>query len=159
MGPETARKEDRGNGEVLGSCSTGDGSHIHAVQDPLREAAGQHIAVAVRARRVCNSSASSPPRPPCGARGVKEGIVVSNNSTGDGLRRDPVLRIEAVGTAWVVSLGGELDLYNAAHVGAALSGACAEAPELIVVDLGEVEFIDSTGLGVLIEARTQLDNG
>ena len=43
-----------------------------------------------------------------------------NNSTGDGLRRDPVLRIEAVGTACVVSLGGELDLYNAESVRAAL---------------------------------------
>jgi anti-anti-sigma factor len=27
-----------------------------------------------------------------------------------------------------------------------------------VVDLGEVEFIDSTALGVLIETRTKLDN-
>ena len=44
---------------------------------------------------------------------------MSNNSTGDGLRRDPVLRIEAVGTACVVSLGGELDLYNAESVRAA----------------------------------------
>ena len=43
--------------------------------------------------------------------------MVSNNSTGDGLRRDPVLRIEAVGTACVVSLGGELDLYNAERSG------------------------------------------
>lgn len=84
---------------------------------------------------------------------------MSNNSTGDGLRKDPVLRIEAVGTARVVSLGGELDLYNAEHVREALTGACAEAPERIVVDLGEVEFIDSTALGVLIEARTKLDNG
>ena len=84
---------------------------------------------------------------------------MSNNSTGDGLRRDPVLRIEAVGTACVVSLGGELDLYNAESVRAALAGVCAETPERIVVDLGEVEFMDSTALGVLIEARTKLDNG
>ena len=83
---------------------------------------------------------------------------MSNNSTGDGLRRDPVLRIEAVGTACVVRLGGELDLYNADQVRAALTGACAEAPERIVVDLGEVEFIDSTALGVLIEIRAKLNN-
>jgi anti-anti-sigma factor len=28
----------------------------------------------------------------------------------------------------------------------------------VVVDLSEVEFIDSTALGVLIEARTRIDN-
>ena len=77
---------------------------------------------------------------------------------GDSLRRHPVLGVEAVGTARVVRLGGEIDLYNAAEVRAALSEACAEAPEQIVVDLGEVEFIDSTALGVLIETRTKLKN-
>ena len=52
MRPETARKEDGGNREVLGARSAGDGSHIHGVQDPLREAAGQHMAVALWAEQV-----------------------------------------------------------------------------------------------------------
>ena len=77
---------------------------------------------------------------------------------GGGLRKHPVLGVEEVGTAYVVRLGGELDLYNAADVLAALVDACAKSPERIVVDLGEVEFIDSTALGVLIETRTKLDN-
>ncbi|TML57730.1 MAG: STAS domain-containing protein [Actinobacteria bacterium] len=80
------------------------------------------------------------------------------NIEGDGLRKHPVLGVEQVGDAYVVRLGGELDLYNAAQVRAALVEACAQAPERIVVDLGEVEFLDSTALGVLIEARTKLDN-
>ena len=80
------------------------------------------------------------------------------NNTGDGLRKHPVLGVEAVGTARVVRLGGELDLYNATEVRTALTEACAEAPERIVVDLGEVEFVDSTALGVLIETRTKLKN-
>jgi anti-sigma B factor antagonist len=69
-----------------------------------------------------------------------------------------VLGLEKVGAAYVVRLGGELDLYNAAQVRAALVEAAAEAPERIVVDLGEVEFLDSTALGVLIEARSRLAN-
>ena len=80
------------------------------------------------------------------------------NIAGDGLRKHPVLGVDAVGDACVVRLGGELDLYNAAQVRSALTDACAQAPERLVVDLGEVEFIDSTALGVLIETRTKLDN-
>jgi anti-sigma B factor antagonist len=80
------------------------------------------------------------------------------NIAGDGLRKHPVLGVEEVGTAYVVRLGGELDLYNAGQVRTALADASAQAPERIVVDLGEVEFIDSTALGILIETRTKLDN-
>jgi anti-sigma B factor antagonist len=81
-----------------------------------------------------------------------------DGSIGSGLRKDPVLGVEAVNGACVVRLGGELDLYNASQVREALGNACADSPERVVVDLGEVEFIDSTALGVLIEARTQLAN-
>jgi hypothetical protein len=34
MRPETARKEDGGNREVLGPCSAGNGGHIHAYKIP-----------------------------------------------------------------------------------------------------------------------------
>jgi anti-sigma B factor antagonist len=77
---------------------------------------------------------------------------------GDGLRKDPVLGVETVGEACVVKLGGELDLYNAPQVREALTEACTDVPGRVVVDLSEVEFIDSTALGVLIEARTKLEN-
>lgn len=79
-------------------------------------------------------------------------------SNSDGLRKEPVLGVEQQGDACVVKLAGELDLYNAPQVREALTGAAADSPGRIVVDLSEVEFIDSTALGVLIEARTRLDN-
>jgi anti-sigma B factor antagonist len=79
-------------------------------------------------------------------------------SDADGLRKDPVLGVERQGDACVVRLGGELDLYNAPQVRQALTEAASESPARVVVDLSEVEFIDSTALGVLIEARTRLDN-
>jgi anti-sigma B factor antagonist len=56
----------------------------------------------------------------------------------------------------VVSLAGELDLYNAEEVRSALLDACAGEPGLLVVDLEQVTFIDSTALGVLIEARSRM---
>ena len=58
--------------------------------------------------------------------------------------------------AVIVSLAGELDLYNAEEVRRALLEACAAEPDVLVVDLGEVSFIDSTALGVLIEARSRM---
>jgi anti-sigma B factor antagonist len=75
-----------------------------------------------------------------------------------GLRRDPVLSVELFDGACVVRLAGELDLYNASVVRKTLVEACMDGPAKVVVDLSEVEFIDSTALGVLIEARTRLPN-
>ena len=74
------------------------------------------------------------------------------------LNDHPVGGIERVNGAIVVRLVGELDLYNATEVRTALLEVCAEQPERLVVDLAEVDFVDSTTLGVLIEARTKLEN-
>jgi anti-sigma B factor antagonist len=60
--------------------------------------------------------------------------------------------------ATVVSLSGELDLYNAEDVRKALLECCADEPAVLVVDLEQVTFIDSTALGVLIEARSRLND-
>ncbi len=73
-----------------------------------------------------------------------------------GLREPPVRAIERVAEAVVVHLRGELDLHNAQEVRDALNALGESAPERVVVDLGEVEFIDSTVLGVLVEARKSL---
>ena len=76
----------------------------------------------------------------------------------DGLREDPISGIERNDGVVVVSLAGELDLYNAHTIREALLECCAESPERLIVDLSSVKFIDSTALGVLIEARTRLEN-
>jgi anti-sigma B factor antagonist len=60
--------------------------------------------------------------------------------------------------AVIVSLAGELDLYNAEEVRRALLETLADAPDVLVVDLEGVTFIDSTALGVLIEARSRMDD-
>jgi len=73
-------------------------------------------------------------------------------------REDPVSAVQRENGRVVVSLAGELDLYNAHVVRDALLEAAAESPERLVVDLSDVRFIDSTALGVLIETRTKMTN-
>jgi anti-sigma B factor antagonist len=76
----------------------------------------------------------------------------------EGAREDPIGGIERNDGSVVVALAGELDLYNAHLVRDALLEACSETPKRLVVDLSGVKFIDSTALGVLIEARTRMEN-
>jgi anti-sigma B factor antagonist len=71
-------------------------------------------------------------------------------------REHPVLAIDRRENGTVVQLGGELDLYNADQVRAGLADAIAGDPGRVVVDMSQVEFVDSTALGVLIEARSKL---
>lgn len=74
------------------------------------------------------------------------------------LSEHPVGGIDRRNGATVVRLVGELDLYNAPEVREALLQLCGEQPQRLVIDLTDVEFVDSTALGVLIEARTKLEN-
>lgn len=50
----------------------------------------------------------------------------------------------------VVALRGEVDIYTAPRFKESLLALLDDGVSDIVVDLGEVEFIDSTALGVLI---------
>jgi anti-anti-sigma factor len=70
------------------------------------------------------------------------------------------VRVVQDGDALVISAYGELDLSNAKTLEQELRRAIAgDAPELIL-DLGGVSFIDSTGLRVLLLAAKQsLRNG
>lgn len=75
-----------------------------------------------------------------------------------GGRESAVAGVDRRDDAVVVSLAGELDLYNAEEVRRALLETLADGPALLVVDLSEVTFIDSTALGVLIEARSRMND-
>src|SRR6266571_803816 len=87
----------------------------------------------------------SPPGRETGRRGTlaREGEV------------SPVAGVEERNGAVIVRLAGELDLYNAHALRDELVAAAEREPERLVVDLSGLTFIDSTGLGVLIEARTR----
>ena len=72
------------------------------------------------------------------------------------LREQPVMGVEERDGGVLVRLGGELDLYNADRIREALLEAAKRGPQRLVLDLEQVEFIDSTVLGALIEARASL---
>ncbi len=72
------------------------------------------------------------------------------------LNEHPVAGIDRNDGAVVVHLIGELDLYNAPELRSVLLDVCAEKPDRLIIDLADVEFVDSTALGVLIEARAKL---
>jgi anti-anti-sigma factor len=74
-------------------------------------------------------------------------------------RAHPVVAVEQRGAVTIVRLGGELDLYNAGEIRTALGTVIAAGPDRVVVEMSQVEFIDSTALGVLIEARSTLGRG
>jgi anti-sigma B factor antagonist len=55
-------------------------------------------------------------------------------------------------TTHVVSLRGEIDALTAPRLGSRLFGLADEGKRAVVVDLSEVTFMDSTGIGVLLNA-------
>lgn len=75
-----------------------------------------------------------------------------------GSHHEPVVGVEERGEGVIVRLAGELDLYNAHVVRETLFDVAGSGPERLIVDLSQVLFVDSTALGVLIEARSRLAN-
>jgi anti-sigma B factor antagonist len=57
----------------------------------------------------------------------------------------------------LVSVFGEADLSGAPEFGRELTKTVETGPRLVVIDLQETTFIDSTGLRVLIQARKRLE--
>ena len=56
----------------------------------------------------------------------------------------------------VLEVGGEIDVYTAPQLREHLIAMVEAGDRQVVVDLGRVEFLDSTGLGVLVGALKRL---
>src|SRR5438128_11745186 len=57
----------------------------------------------------------------------------------------------------VVPLEGEIDLHISPRVTTTLNGAVKGKPRHLVIDMGNVSYIDSSGLAVLIEAMQKVE--
>ncbi len=62
------------------------------------------------------------------------------------------IRVELIGTVIVLSVKGTVDLASAPSLRTELEQRLTHASPKLVVDLSGVEYIDSYGLGVLVEA-------
>jgi anti-sigma B factor antagonist len=62
----------------------------------------------------------------------------------------PATSLERHADTLTVALHGEIDVLNVDEVRQALTEAVAAGPGQIVVDLADLSFIDSTGLGALV---------
>ena len=67
---------------------------------------------------------------------------------------------DAEGEAWTVRLSGELDLSSAGELDTTIAELCADGAQRIVLEMGELRFMDSTGLrSVLVGAELCDVNG
>jgi anti-sigma B factor antagonist len=55
------------------------------------------------------------------------------------------------GATSILTLRGEVDVYTAPRLRQAIVDLIDDGSPLVVVDMGNVDFLDSTGLGVLVE--------
>jgi len=56
----------------------------------------------------------------------------------------------------VVHIGGELDMSNVEAIEVQIAGAVANAPGILIVDLSGLEFIDSSGIALLLRAADRV---
>jgi len=62
-----------------------------------------------------------------------------------------VKTVRQEGTTAVVALAGEIDLHHTPEVHKALVAVCERRPERLVVNLEDVTYMDSSGIGTLVE--------
>lgn len=66
------------------------------------------------------------------------------------------LSTREVGEATVIAVGGEVDLDNVGALGDALDAATRSSRSLVVLDLSELTFADSTTINVILRAHGAL---
>jgi anti-anti-sigma factor len=66
------------------------------------------------------------------------------------------LSVESVDRVVVARLEGEIDLSNAADLATAISIRVPNEAHLVVIDLTQVEYVDSAGIHVLFDLRNRL---
>ena len=61
-----------------------------------------------------------------------------------------------IGEIEVLAVAGVVDMLTAPQLEEAIALASKTSPQAVVVDLGQVEFLASAGMGILVAARDEL---
>lgn len=64
---------------------------------------------------------------------------------------ETIKEVRQEGAATIVALAGEVDLHHTPEVHKVLVTACQEQPGLLVLNLKAVTYMDSSGIGTLVE--------
>ena len=70
-----------------------------------------------------------------------------------------VLTARQTDDMWLVRAVGEIDLQTVAELDSALTAVQGDGHSHVVLDLWDVTFIDSVGLGVLLSAKRRAEKG
>src|SRR4051812_2391074 len=76
--------------------------------------------------------------------------------TGEEVRMELSMALRTVRGYSVLEVAGEIDVYTAPQLRERLIALVEGGARQVIVDLGRVEFLDSTGLGVLVGALKRL---
>jgi anti-anti-sigma factor len=68
------------------------------------------------------------------------------------------VHFEPVGNVIVAHLVGEIDMSNADELGGAITGQVPREARALVIDLREVGYVDSAGIGLIFNMRRRLDD-
>ncbi len=63
------------------------------------------------------------------------------------------VEVRSEGQATVIAVSGELDLASSPALQEELDRVASSDAQLVIIDLRELEFMDSTGLSVLVRAH------
>jgi anti-sigma B factor antagonist len=69
------------------------------------------------------------------------------------------VQVHLEGSTKLISVSGELDLASGPELESELDKVSAPETTLVVVDLRELEFMDSTGLSIIVRAHQRLAEG
>jgi anti-sigma B factor antagonist len=99
-------------------------------------------------RSLCEDGASlqNPPSPP-DHRSTSGGLVMTQHPD------DLVVEVRHLGTSVEIAVSGELDIASAPALRRQIADMLRDRPEIAVVDLRGVTFIDSSGLHALLASR------